>query len=207
MKIVVISDTHGDQETLGVLSGDVLIHCGDALLAGSNQQEQLDSLDQWFSKQNFKLVLCVGGNHDFLLEDYSSRGIPPFKHAMYLEDQAIEYKGVKFYGSPWIPELDQWAYYQNALDITQKWSAIPEDTDVLVTHTPPLGIFDRNSQKKNCGCPALRERLSDLQLRLHCFGHIHASAGIKELGNTRYVNASMVDRSYRVVRKPFVIDL
>jgi len=30
MKIVVVSDTHGRHDELGLLSGDVLIHCGDA---------------------------------------------------------------------------------------------------------------------------------------------------------------------------------
>ena len=30
MRLVVISDTHGDHEQLGVLDGDVLVHCGDA---------------------------------------------------------------------------------------------------------------------------------------------------------------------------------
>ena len=42
---------------------------------------------------------------------------------------------------------------------------------------------------------------------LYCFGHVHASAGIVVEASTTYANASLVDRSYRVVRRPWILDL
>src|SRR4026208_2196534 len=45
-------------------------------------------------------------------------------------------------------------------------------------------------------------RLLALPPRLHCFGHIHASAGITCLNGTTYVNASMVNRRYENAHQP-----
>ena len=207
MNIVIISDTHGKHQSLGTLAGDVLIHCGDVSLSGSETSSDIENLDRWFSRQAFRLILCIGGNHDFELEQRTARKAPIFRHATYLVDQAVAFEGVRFYGAPWVPELRQWAHYQDPLSLARKWAAIPEATDVLVTHTPPFGILDRSTSGKQCGCPMLRERLKALRPRLHCFGHIHASAGMEVREGTAFVNASMVDRNYNVVRQPHVFVL
>lgn len=207
MKIVIIGDTHLDHEALGVLSGDVLIHCGDVANCGSRDEEGLRHVDRWFARQNFRNILCIGGNHDFILEAVSAREAAPFKHAQFLVDEAVVIGGVKFYGTPWIPDLAGMAFFQGQDDIVKKWASIPDDTDVLITHTPSYGILDRNTAGQNCGCHALSERLSQLQLRLHCFGHIHASSGMLLRGDTHFVNASMVDRSSRIVHAPYEVIL
>ncbi|UYV68671.1 MPPED1, partial [Cordylochernes scorpioides] len=55
-----------------------------------------------------------------------------------------------------------------------KWNLIPEDTDVLVTHGPPLGHGDLCVTNVRAGCVEL---LSTVQRRVrpafHVFGHIH----------------------------------
>jgi hypothetical protein len=89
----------------------------------------------------------------------------------------------------------------------KRWDMIPKDTDVLITHTPPINILDRNSRGRACGCPDLRQRLTDLKLRLHCFGHVHASAGTHQLNQTTYINASMVNSQYELVRMPHEVNL
>ncbi|MGB1142223.1 MAG: metallophosphoesterase, partial [Halioglobus sp.] len=71
MKITIVSDTHGNHDQITGLSGDVLIHCGDMFnqfdMFGQ-EDEQFEGLDAWFGRQDFDLVLCTGGNHDFELE-------------------------------------------------------------------------------------------------------------------------------------------
>ena len=51
---------------------------------------------------------------------------------------------------------------------------IPDDTDILITHGPPLGYGDKCCSGQRAGCAEL---LSTVQLRvkpkLHVFGHIH----------------------------------
>jgi predicted phosphodiesterase len=71
MNIVVVSDTHGGHASLGTLAGDVLIHCGDIAMAGSSNVGEVARLDDWFAMQQFRLILCTGGNHDFELEEAS----------------------------------------------------------------------------------------------------------------------------------------
>ena len=61
MKITVISDTHGQHKQLGVMSGDVLIHCGDMFNLFEPSGYDVDMMDHWFGKQKFDLILCVGG--------------------------------------------------------------------------------------------------------------------------------------------------
>lgn len=65
MQIVIVSDTHKKHEQLGVLAGDVLIHCGDFCDGFNVNDSDVDDLDDWFGRQQFELILCIGGNHDF----------------------------------------------------------------------------------------------------------------------------------------------
>jgi Icc-related predicted phosphoesterase len=130
-----------------------------------------------------------------------------FRNAEYLQDKAYEYRGVHFYGSPWTPELVNWAFYLNDDELRDRWELIPDDVEVLITHTPPFGILDRDSSGRNCGCRELQRRLVDLHPRFHCFGHIHASAGTTSINGTTFVNASMVNRRYLIARSPVELDV
>lgn len=207
MKVVIISDTHELHEELGVLRGDVLIHCGDSAYGMSPSDAQVDKLDEWFSRQQFDLILVIGGNHDFEIQRRVGLDKPMFRNATYLEDKGIQFRGVNFYGAPWVPELSGWAFYLPAEKMRKRWDMIPPDTDVLITHTPPINILDRNSRGKACGCSDLRKRLTDLKPRLHCFGHVHASAGTQQLNQTTYINASMVNSQYELVRTPHEVNI
>jgi Icc-related predicted phosphoesterase len=64
-------------------------------------------------------------------------------------------------------------------DAFKLWSAIPEDTDVLVTHGPPFGILDQNYNKEHVGCESLTEHVLRIKPQLHIFGHIHEDYGVK----------------------------
>lgn len=207
MKVVVISDTHGHHEGLGELTGDVMVHCGDFEMGSSGRAGPLQALDAWFARQRFRHVLCVGGNHDFLAEQRQARGESVFRHARCLCDETVEIDGFTFHGSPWVPELAHWAHYRNATALAAAWEQIPDQVDVLITHTPPRGILDRNSQGRACGCPLLRQRVSVVRPRVHCFGHIHASAGQVVEAETRFINATVVNSRYALARQPVSFEL
>ena len=64
MKIIVTADTHGGHAQLGVLSGDVLIHCGDVENMFAPDDSAVDNVDDWFATHDVDHVLCIGGNHD-----------------------------------------------------------------------------------------------------------------------------------------------
>lgn len=207
MKVTVISDTHGDHAALGALSGDVLIHCGDVCLGSHRAPQVLDDLDAWFARQAFRHILFTGGNHDDLVEQRRLRGQRVFRHATCLEDEGVEIDGFRFYGAPWVPELTEWAHYLTDDELDRAWRRIPADVDVLITHTPPRGVLDTNSRGKACGCPSLARRVAEVRPQVHCFGHVHASAGTQLLDGTLYINASVVNSRYRVVRSPVSIEL
>ena len=207
MKIVVISDTHEKHEELGVLEGDVLIHYGDFELGWETSEGAVDRLDDWFGRQSFGLILCIGGNHDFALQARVGVRDPVFRNATYLQDRSVRYGDLTFYGTPWVPELESWAFYLPPAQMRERWRQIPDTTDILITHSPPRGILDRNSDGESCGCPSLRLRVAQIVPRLHCFGHVHASAGALALDDTMFVNASMVNSQYAIARRPYEFEI
>lgn len=73
------------------------------------------------------------------------------------------------------PEFGNWAFnLRRGEECLSKWNLIPSDTEVLITHTPPLGHGDLVCSGVRAGCVEL---LSSVQQRIkpkyHVFGHIH----------------------------------
>jgi Icc-related predicted phosphoesterase len=208
VQLTVISDTHGRHEALGSLEGDVLIHCGDFCDGFTEEPAEVERVDAWFAEQEFELILCVGGNHDFAVVGRIKKNQPVFRNAVWLQDAAHSHRGVTFFGSPWVPFLQGWAFYMSEQGLGEKWAMIPDRTDVLITHTPPYGVLDQSrGGARNLGCPQLLERVEAVAPRFHLFGHVHASAGIEERGATTFVNAAVVSSALDAVREPVMIDL
>lgn len=58
------------------------------------------------------------------------------------------------------------------------WASLPAGIDVLVTHTPPLGLLDQSLLGlivggSHVGSAALRRRVEEIRPQFHIFGHIH----------------------------------
>ena len=202
-----ISDTHGMHDDLGRLSGDVLIHCGDFEDLFSRSSDELDEADDWLGQQDFDLILCTGGNHDLALERRVQDGVQPLRNAAYLQDSEFVWRGVRFYGAPWVPDLYGHAFYADDRALADAWDTIPQNVDVLITHTPPRGILDVSSRGDVLGCPHLTDRLKSVKPALHCFGHVHHSSGHQSVGGTTHVNASVIGKAYEIAHPPFVFDL
>ena len=207
MRIVVISDTHGGHEELGVLDGDVLIHCGDVEHLFRVDPRAVGKIDDWFGRQHFERIFVIGGNHDLGIEAMVRDGLSPLANATWLHDRAEVFKGIRFYGSSWVPMLDGHAFFADDDRLKRAWAQIPDDTDVLITHTPPAGILDVSSSGMRLGCAHLASRLAEISPRLHCFGHVHNSAGQRVVGTTTSLNASSVDSSFRIAHALILIDL
>lgn len=54
--------------------------------------------------------------------------------------------GYKVYGSPYTPDYHGWAFMYNKKDASKVWEQIPDDTDILLTHGPPFGKVENESQ-------------------------------------------------------------
>ena len=207
MRIVFISDTHGKHAELGTLRGDVLVHCGDFCDGYMNNGHSLAEIDEWFAAQDFALILCVGGNHDFLAESLHESGQRVFRNAVYLVDAAYDFAGITFYGAPWLPALTGWAHFLPDGDRSRKWDLIPESTDILITHTPPLGLLDKPRSGRSIGCAYLRDAVERIGPKLHCFGHVHANPGCLAVSGTEFINATMVNSDIEITYAPVVREM
>jgi len=116
---------------------------------------------------------------------------------------------IKIYGSPWTPTFGyNWAFNQDRDTIHEKWQKIPQDTDILVTHGPPLGRKDKCSTNTRAGCYDLLQIVQNhVKPRVHIFGHIHEDYGCSYDGKTLYINASSVNLQYRPKHECIVFDL
>jgi Icc-related predicted phosphoesterase len=214
MRIVAISDTHNRKPE--VPSGDVLVHTGD-LTMGGHLKEYVKALD-WLAslKEQFPNIIFIAGNHDYVAESNPKEVaiLAENRGLTYLFDSGVEVDGVKFWGSPYQPWFHDWAFnLERGPEIQEIWDKIPQDTDVLLTHGPPMLHGDMTARpdgtpRGRVGCENLLRTVHDwVKPKLHVFGHIHEDYGVSYDNETCYVNASTCDLSYHAENPPIIIDL
>ena len=219
MRICFISDTHRQHPDLP--EADLLVHCGDLTTLGTRNQFEKEA--DWLERiiPRFKHgMLFVPGNHDLGLDSkFISRELgaynkdpyhhhaPPWSYAdteliefmmtklgiTILKDQATQIAGIKFYGSPYTSIFFDWGFMETELQLSARWNKIPQDTQVLITHSPPKYILD-HCQNGNVGSDSLARRVKDLPaLKVHAFGHIHEPGGeSRVMWNKLFINAATV---------------
>ena len=128
--------------------------------------------------------------------------------ATYLQDSGVELMGLRIWGSPWQPVFFNWAFnLPRGEPLRARWALIPNDTDVLVTHGPPMGHGDMTSEGTRVGCEALLDAIQRVCPRLHIFGHIHEDHGVSWEGETACINASVCSLRYEPTQPPLGADL
>ena len=201
MTILHISDTHGQHTKLTDLPvADVIVHSGDFTLGGSDK-ETIDFM-KWFCNLSYKYKVFIAGNHDMYMYELDMiEGLPDNVH--YLCNSSVEIEGEKFYGMPMFMEDVMDGTYDKLI------SAIPDDTDVLVTHQPPYGILDggeyHGKQDFHYGDCKLYAKVLDIKPKLHLFGHDHNVYGSEEHFGTVFSNAAIVDSQYVMKKETPII--
>ena len=205
MRLICLSDTHNKHHEIPVPEGDVLIHAGDCTDGGT--RNETENFLRWFSAQPQKHKILVPGNHDFYFEKAENLENVP-ENITLLIDQGIEIENIKFWGSPVTPGLDNWAFNrERGKPIREHWNLIPQDTEILITHTPPFGILDETGSGFHLGCEELGKILPVVQPSFHFFGHIHHASGSTKQSGVKYFNLSILDDRLRIMHSPIVIDL
>ncbi len=205
MRIVLLSDTHEQHREIAVPEGDLLVHAGDFTHRGD--LEAIEEFDAWLGEQPHAHKVVIAGNHDRTFETTPEKAREKIRHATYLQDSGVTIGGVKIWGSPWQPWFLDWAFnLPRGAALRSKWDQIPADTDLLVTHGPPLGKLDHVKRGEDVGCEELAARLTELHVKLHVFGHIHEGYGVASANGVTYVNASNCDARYRANQAPIVVD-
>lgn len=81
---------------------------------------------------------------------------------------------------------------------------IPGDTDVLITHSPAYGILDYDDGI-NYGSEEILTKLSELHLKAHLFGHIHAKHGVLVQNGIKFSNGAIMNADHSVLNSPNLI--
>jgi Icc-related predicted phosphoesterase len=216
--ICCISDTHSFHAQLEIPKCDLLIHAGD--FSGWGKYEDVYFINKWFGelkeKEIAKEIILVAGNHDLWAEQYPGLMKEELTNCIYLNEESCEVFGYKIFGSPITPEFNNWAFNRKrGEEIARHWTKIPEGTEILISHGPPYGILDIDTEMiyslplgpEHLGCEELLKAVKKLKPRLHCFGHIHSSHGEMDIDGTKFINASVLDEQYNLVYKPTIIHL
>ena len=220
MKLVLISDTHCQLDKITIPDGDILVHTGDLTYRGNLQETSKELFELSKHRARFKNIVLIEGNHDWLGERNptimdqmcADNGIT------LLRDSGITIDGIRFYGSPHQPEFCNWAFnLPRGQALKEKWDLIPADTQVLLTHGPPMGILDNverfNGKKceyyiEHVGCADLYKKVMEMkELKLHVFGHIHGSYGKHKVVDTLFVNASNCTEQYKPTNAPIIVEI
>ncbi|KAF2432682.1 Metallo-dependent phosphatase [Tothia fuscella] len=190
VRVVCISDTHTHTWD-DIPSGDILIHAGDLTNAGTIKE--LQHQINWIDSLPHKHKIAICGNHDTYLDTKSRKHLTEEERNGELNWKSIHYlqhtsttltlktpdygtRKINIYGAPQIPQCggENFAFQYNR--DRDAWSnTVPDDTDILVTHTPPR--YHRDLFAPWMGCCYLLEEVWRVRPALHVFGHVHSGAG------------------------------
>lgn len=211
MKLCFISDTHGGHKW-NLKWGDVLCHTGDAEI---HSMSSLVRFCEWLAEQRHDHKIYVPGNHDeFLFNLLYDDEVPYDVFEEYgvtclidkgitLAPYGIEYN---FYGSPWSLTYGDWGFMGSEEDLKPYWDKIPDNTDILLTHSPPLGVLD-NVGYWSTGSEGLFKKVMEVDPIIHAFGHIHCDHGMKKVMNTFFINSALGFSLNYKLKYPVIVEL
>ncbi len=160
MRCTCISDTHGHYPELP--GGDLLIVAGD--LTGRDLPKEYITFNEWLFTLEYRKIVVVGGNHDNVLSSGEYKNYEIFNGGNgidYLCDSGTEFQNLKIWGSPWTRSFKGMNKKCKAFtchteeQLGEKFALIPDDTDILITHSPPWTILDRTIECEQVGSAAL----------------------------------------------------
>ena len=191
MKVLCITDLHGDSQSLDAILADagpvdLVLLGGDLTNFGTpNAAESLVRHVQQSGTQ----VLAVAGNCDS--EAIDQRLV---ELGVSLFGRGAAWDNVGFHGvsamPPWHGSMYELTERQIADALQQGDAQLPLlDHRVLLTHPPPHNTrLDVTRQGQHVGSTSVRDFIDRRQPSLVVCGHIHEARGIDQLGATRMVN-------------------
>ncbi|KAF8969250.1 hypothetical protein BDZ97DRAFT_1915593 [Flammula alnicola] len=158
------------------------------LSPGHRRTEEMHAVLSWMSQQPHPHKIFIAGNHDADFVE-SLKDLYP-QLPIYLQETSISLKiqdrQLMFYGSPFTPRQGSWPFQYPRITPAEsehnnrRWSSIPDNVDVLITHGPP-----RHHVDLHCNCFGLLVALWRVRPKLHVFGNIHAARGTEVVAWTK----------------------
>ena len=232
MKIAVISDLQGHLPIYpspyweGIEECELLLICGDILplhcqsKAIESRLWLIDEFKPWAASLPVEQVFFIAGNHDFWFErnDLMAHQIfSPHDKVRYLKNEYIDYissqdaKIYHIFGTPYCHIFGNWAFMRSEEILAKKFSQIPNNIDILISHDAPYGTSDIcfegwAADGRHKGCPELRDAIIASKPKYNFHGHLHSTNhGEELLGDTKVYNVSILNESYDFVYDPLII--
>jgi putative phosphoesterase len=196
LKIVAVSDIHGDQRAgsfidrvIGASSPDLFIICGDFTTFGpaSFAESLLSGLK----------VKCaaVPGNCDppEVLEAIE-------RHCISLHGRRVEIDGIQFVGLGGAPRCSHSTpleLEENEIDLLL--SKTMAENCVVVSHAPAVGTNDVTKSGRSLGSSSLAKHVEQYRPRLLLSGHVHEARNIVEKNSTVFANPGPLKEGFAVV--------
>lgn len=226
MVITAISDLHGDFPNIEPC--DLVLICGDLIplhLQSSTEDTfwwYSEVFKPWASNLPCNKVLFIVGNHELRVPKHVEKlyeDFPDNEKVTFLCDDEYVYqqdgKSFRIYGTPWCKQFGHWAFMANNEQLTDIFSQIPDNLDILMTHDAPYGVSDIILQKdcrwadgSHIGSKPLAEAILRTQPKIVCHGHLHSTSHEFELlGQSKVINCSIKDENYEMNYPPTKITL
>lgn len=225
IKICAISDLHGFLPEIDPC--DLVVICGDSV--SLNKQTYPQSCYKWYCEE-FKpwadalpcdKVLFIAGNHERGLpgheEEYYNLFPDSDKVTFLCDDEYIYEKdeeAYRIYGTPWCHQFGNWAYMATDEQLTDIYSQIPENLDILISHDQPYGYGDiilqqtRWSTGEHIGNKPLAKAVEEKQPSLMFVGHLHSTDHSEiKIGKTSRYNVSIKDEYYQPIYQPLYLEI
>jgi len=198
-QLLLFSDIHNDRAACRALVDraeevDVVVGAGDFAVA----RRELKATIEWLAPIDTPTVL-VPGNAE--TEDELRSACRDWAAARVLHGTGATVEGLPFFGIgggiPVTP-FGPWSYDFTEDEAERLLAECPEGA-ILISHSPPKGVADRDSRGRSLGSTAVRNAIEERTPRLTVCGHIHGSWGeTGTLGGTPVVNAGPHGRSWTV---------
>lgn len=200
------------------------IDCKNIVIVAGNHDFVFETLSEdWYNIKNkeqkpsipcWKDFQCdIDHYRDLSLHQYVEKVLNFSDRMVYLQDSIIEIDGKTFYGTPHIPELSGWAFYEPDEKLEDLFSMIPDKVDVLLTHSPGkfvnyTGVSLEKYTQPECGSVVLTRCVQKKEIGLWLCGHVHSgNHHVEKYGNTLTANVSIKSEGYKVVYDPLVIEI
>jgi Icc-related predicted phosphoesterase len=195
-KFLVCSDLHGSGKAIDMIAQlqgseefSAIVVCGDITTYGSPPfvRKLIGSLDT--------KLLAVPGNCDTpetvaILE----------KAGCCIHARAETVDGIGFFGfGGSLPSPSAMPFEVEEETMVSGLERVAVKRGVMVTHTPPLGMNDIDHTGRHLGSPGLLGVARRSEARAVLSGHVHESRGVREDGDTVYVNPGPARGGYYAV--------
>lgn len=228
MKFFCTSDLHGKLDGLDPTGSDLVIIAGDFAKMKGWSKWNIYDMKKWIENkfipftQRFNIpFVVVPGNHDLIFDSYRTLNISDISYSIawpenvhLLIDKQVEVDGLKIYGTPWVPIISySWAFEAEHSKLQEKFSEIPENLDILVTHSPPKlpnekVDFSIQTNKGPFGSSELAQAIFEKQPRHVFCGHIHTGDhDLVEFNGTKIYNVSRLDENYDISYDPLILEV